>query len=349
MSVLTISAGTFSNGEQSAVLNWNEATISGGTFQVNSNYAVVLNGYLNDTMDKGELTITGGSFKGNTMIAQMGGSSSIGEVAISGGEFSAMPKAAYFEEGYIADWDDSFSIYKVKKGTFAIEVGEYKFVGNDLRQAILFAKDGDTVKLLDDTKATMQSTTVKAEITIDLNGKTITAANDMLFILNLKAEKDITIKNGSLSGKAINVVAAAEDVHINISGITVKRLNDKYPEESDNPYKGVTPPVLVIGSASAGYITNATLEDVHINVYVNASASSGKKAVEIYNANVTIKDSYIFADSKEGITINGVAIKNSDVTVTGSEIISTTGSAMGFLGALSFEAAVAGDAISPPH
>ena len=348
--VLTISAGTFSNVEQSAVLNWNEATISGGTFQVNSNYAVVLNGYLNDTMDKGELTITGGSFHGQTMIAQMGGSQSIGEVAISGGEFSNMPKAAYFAEGFVADCDD-FGIYKVKKGTFAIEVGEYKFVGNDLRQAILFAKDGETVKLLGDIKTTMTSATVKSEITIDLNGKTITAAQDMLFILNLKAEKDITIKNGSLSGKngslsgkAINVVAAADDVHINISGITVERLNDKYPEESDNQYKGVTPPVLVIGSSSAEYITNATLEDVHINVYVNASASSAKKAVEIYNANVTIKDSYIFADSKEGITINGVAIENSDVTVTGSEIVSTTGSAMGFLGALSFEGAVAGDA-----
>ena len=62
------------------------------------------------------------------------------------------------------------------------------------------------------------------------------------------------------------------------------------------------------------------------------------------HSGVSPPDSYIFADSKEGITINGVAIENSDVTVTGSKIISATGSAMGFLGALSFKNAVEGDA-----
>ena len=340
-SVATINGGEFVNTTQATVLNWNELTINGGTFNSDGTapYAVVTS-YDSTGFNDGITNIAGGKFTG-AIIADYGASNV--HYAISGGEFSTMPKAAYFAEGFVADCDD-FGIYKVKKGTFAIEVGEYKFVGNDLRQAILFAKDGDTVKLLDDTKATMQSTTVKAEITIDLNGKTITAANDMLFILNLKAEKDITIKNGSLSGKAINVVAAADDVHINISGITVERLNDKYPEESDNPYKGVTPPVLVIGAASAEYITNATLEDAEVNVYVSAQGYSGQKAVEIYNANVTIKNSSVFADSKEGIAINGVAVENSDVTVTGSEIVSTTGSAMGFLGALSFEDAVAGDA-----
>ena len=339
-SVAEINGGEFLNTTQATVLNWNELTINGGTFNSDGTapYAVVTS-YDSTGFNDGITNIAGGKFTG-AIIADYGAANV--HYAISGGEFSNMPRAAYFEEGYVAVCDDG--IYKVTKGTFAIEVGEYKFVGNDLRQAILFAKDGETVKLLGDIKTTMTSATVKSEITIDLNGKTITAAIDMLFILNLKAEKDITIKNGSLSGKAINVVAAADDVHINISGITVKRLNDKYPEESDNPYKGVTPPVLVIGSASAGYITNATLEDVHVNVYVDGPANSRKKAVEIYNANVTIKDSYIFADSKEGITINGVAIENSDVTVTGSEIISTTGSAMGFLGALRFEDAVAGDA-----
>lgn len=146
--VLTISAGTFSNVEQSAVLNWNEATISGGTFQVNSNYAVVLNGYLNDTMDKGELTITGGSFHGQTMIAQMSGSQSIGEVAISGGEFSTMPRAAYFEDGFVASWNEERKAYVTVKGEFVASIGAYSYA--TLQEAIDAATDGATVTLLVD-------------------------------------------------------------------------------------------------------------------------------------------------------------------------------------------------------
>ena len=315
-------------------INSLKVNISGGTLQ--GVYAVYEKNLNADgaeiDVSKLSISLTGGTFDGDVASENVTG-------FISGGKFSTMPKAQYFAEGYIADGND-FGVYTVKAGTFEIEVGEYKFVGNDLRQAIQFAKDGDTVKLLGDIKATMQVTTVKAEITIDLNGKTVTAANDMLFILDLKAEKDITIKNGSLAGKGIKVVAAAEGVNISISGINIERLNEKYPDESDNMYKGVTPPVLVVGSSSSQYVTNATLEDVEVNVYVDATGSNGHKAVEIYNADVTIENSSVFADSKEGIVINGIAIENSDVVVTGSEIVSTTGSAVGFLGALSFEAAV---------
>ncbi len=370
-SVATINGGEFVNTTQATVLNWNELTINGGTFNADSNalYAVITSYDGSTDYNNGITNIAGGKFTG-AIIADYGAANV--HYAISGGEFAnAIPESYIAEnslfypegEGYKVEEYSAALLESVlsrnesyvsmgnkvfETAAAAAEEGAVAVTGQtayaDLQEAINEAKDGDTVKLLDDTKATMQSTTVKSEITIDLNGKTITTANDMSFILNLKAEKDITIKNGSLSGKAINVVAAADDVHINISGITVERLNDKDPEESDNQYKGVTPPVLVIGAASAEYITNATLEEVHINVYVDAQGYSGQKAVEIYNANVTIKDSSVFADSKEGITINGVAIKNSDVTVTGSEIVSTTGSAMGFLGALSFEAAFAGDA-----
>lgn len=83
---LTINGGSFTNVAQAALLNWNKAEINGGTFEAGGN--VILNGKLDDEMDRGELTINGGKFtstSGNAVIAQMGGSSSIGEIVVADG------------------------------------------------------------------------------------------------------------------------------------------------------------------------------------------------------------------------------------------------------------------------
>lgn len=202
--VLTISAGTFSNVEQSAVLNWNEATISGGTFQVNSNYAVVLNGYLNDTMDKGELTITGGSFHGQTMIAQMSGSQSIGEVAISGGEFSNMPRATYFEDGFVASWNEERKAYVTVEGEFVASIGAYSYA--TLQEAINAAAEGATVKLLADVK---ENVDIGKALTLDLNGNDITSTGSRTYGVIIKAG-DVTVTDGTAAGEPSAVIGVAD-------------------------------------------------------------------------------------------------------------------------------------------
>ena len=202
--VLTISAGTFSNVEQSAVLNWNEATISGGTFQVNSNYAVVLNGYLNDTMDKGELTITGGSFHGQTMIAQMSGSQSIGEVAISGGEFSTMPRATYFEDGFVASWNEERKAYVTVEGEFVASIGAYSYA--TLQEAINAAAEGATVKLLADVK---ENVDIGKALTLDLNGNDITSTGSRTYGVIIKAG-DVTVTDGTAAGEPSAVIGVAD-------------------------------------------------------------------------------------------------------------------------------------------
>lgn len=89
---LEINGGTFTNVEQSAVLNWNVAKITGGEFTRNEDgaHSVILNGYADNTMDKGELTITGGVFNGSgaNSIQLMGGAKGFGTINISGGEFN---------------------------------------------------------------------------------------------------------------------------------------------------------------------------------------------------------------------------------------------------------------------
>lgn len=134
--VLTINDGSFTNTAQAAVLNWNVATINGGTFQ--SDEYIVLNGKLDDTMDKGELTITGGSFAGGTgfkPVVRMYGSNSIGNVSISGGTFSEVPDEEFLADGYVLleNADGTYTAHKHElvehpaKAATCTEDGNYEY------------------------------------------------------------------------------------------------------------------------------------------------------------------------------------------------------------------------------
>ena len=113
---ITITGGTFTNVTHAAVLNWNEATITGGTFSVDGEgaEAVVLNGKIDDTMDKGTLTITGGNFTGPVGVKIMTGSGSqgIGAVKVSGGDFQVTDKVVDPLSGTATD-------IEVSGGTFS--------------------------------------------------------------------------------------------------------------------------------------------------------------------------------------------------------------------------------------
>lgn len=89
---LTINDGSFTNMAQAAFLNWNVATVNGGTFEANEgSNAIILNGFADSAMDKGELIINGGDFNTEktsvnfieTMYKQKGYTS--GTIEVNGG------------------------------------------------------------------------------------------------------------------------------------------------------------------------------------------------------------------------------------------------------------------------
>ena len=89
---LTINDGSFTNMAQAAFLNWNVATVNGGTFDANEgSNAIILNGFADSAMDKGELIINGGNFNTEktsvnfieTMYKQSGYTS--GTIEVNGG------------------------------------------------------------------------------------------------------------------------------------------------------------------------------------------------------------------------------------------------------------------------
>lgn len=86
---LTINNGTFNNVAQAAVLNWNDTTITNGTFNVDDSAdCVIMNGCLNDTTDKGALNIQGGTFtasSGTNAVSLINSTNNCGNITISGG------------------------------------------------------------------------------------------------------------------------------------------------------------------------------------------------------------------------------------------------------------------------
>ncbi len=78
--ILDINGGIFENVSQSAVMNWNKATINDGWFEVTGGGSnALINGYANDTVDKGTLEINGGYYSCSGALI------GIGQEATNGG------------------------------------------------------------------------------------------------------------------------------------------------------------------------------------------------------------------------------------------------------------------------
>ena len=131
--VLEISGGTFdstaNNGPSNAatLLNWNVATISGGTFT--GMYPISNGAYVGDK-DKGQIIITGGTFTGRSTIFGSGqGGNEKGSVTVSGGTFTAPALGA------VHDNVDGGYTLTVSGGTFKdanggkVDVSEYLVSG----------------------------------------------------------------------------------------------------------------------------------------------------------------------------------------------------------------------------
>ena len=125
---LTIEGGTFSSYAQACLLNWNVATVEGGTFEgTDSTAATILNGHVNDTMDKGQLTILDGTFSGKYILERMTGSGSdgIGSVEIKGGSFTGSSGIVNQEQGQ----NLGNGTIEISGGTFSHDVGEFCATG----------------------------------------------------------------------------------------------------------------------------------------------------------------------------------------------------------------------------
>ena len=221
--ILEIHGGTFTNVRQATLMNWNEATITGGSFKANGAEAVIYNGYLDDGMDCGKLTISGGAFTatGSSPVIQQNGNQGIGTVQINDGTFTTgsgkiigvgtgtktdvtIVKGEFVTTNTenlnaLKSYVDPSSTYdpatgkaesRTQENAAASVNGKYYAT---LADAVAAAEAGDTATLLADTTERLSISQGKA-FTLDLGGNTLTHAGG--YVLDI--DGDLTIKNGTV-------------------------------------------------------------------------------------------------------------------------------------------------------
>lgn len=208
---LTITGGSFKNMSQYAVMNWNVAEISGGTFESDS-WAVVNCGNSENAMDLGQLKITGGSFTGK--IGSVGRTTDADNPVISGGTFSS-DVSAFVTEGMMQH--ENGSVVELSANNAAAEIAGVYYA--TLPDAVEAVPDGGTVTMLRNvsgagiaTFANEASGTKVKNFTIDFGGYTYTctgpavgSAGTESQVFHLEwAGKDVenvnvTLKNGTIT------------------------------------------------------------------------------------------------------------------------------------------------------
>lgn len=249
---LVVNGGEITS-NQSAVQNWYNATITGGTIKGQlwtdayiageSVGNTVIDGDVQFTgeiyMDitgsiKPELTINGGNLSVTNWIITAACAKKGGKPAVQGGTFTNAVPAEYCAEGFIPQ-DNGDGTFGVKVGTYVAAIGDNGY--ETLQEAFDAAKTGDTVKLLTDITLTAQVNITKAlnGLTLDGNGKTITCATttdvftsggSALYFGNATDKlycTGIKIKDLTMTGKARFAIflcggTTTEFTNVNISG-----------------------------------------------------------------------------------------------------------------------------------
>ena len=294
---LTIHGGNFKNTTQASLLNWNKATITGGTFESNASDAVILNGHIDEKMDQGILTISGGTFTATgdgdaIQDMQNGSEKEGGEITITGGEFNG---------------DLNFG----GKGSAVVNISDATINGD------VMAADG--------VKATIKNSQVSGSINgVDVGEGTTTG--DVAEVDGKKyANLQDAIENVG-NGQTITIL---KDIP-NAAGISVPEGKNFTIDFDGHTYTLVGP-----GAGSAGTETNAfqLLRDSNItfkNGIINVGANPDNIKIVIQNyANLTLDNMTVDGSNKQPFSAGGyngdytISINNGNVTFKGDTNIIT--------------------------
>lgn len=226
---LEITGGTFSNTSQYVVMNWSDATISGGTFTAEGTAPSVLftSSYGND---KDSLKVTGGTFSGAaSMIHNYYDKDNRGNAAVSGGTFSAEVSADCCAKDFVCV-KNSDGTYGIAQQGAVVEPGEEnKNSGSVATNGVTVAKEEQkkVAKTAAEAAASVKNTTVDTakneakigDVTVDTRGEG--KAEEVKKVAE-KAKEDNSSVNVQLVVKAAQTAVASDKINETVSeGSTV--------------------------------------------------------------------------------------------------------------------------------
>lgn len=339
---LTINGGEFTNASQAVFLNWNVAEVNGGTFAVENNaQSVILNGYLNGTMDQGQLTIHNGTFTANESVAfikTMGGSKTTGEIEINGGNITGDIVLNDATDGATVTVADGVTINGnvQNDGLTDVTVTGATINGN-------LTNNGTGSISVTDTK-------VSGNVSNSQNGKMAIIGSDVgsynnvnnniTFIDSTQNGKEIpNTAEGSVAmigastysslGEAIKAVQAGDIIHIlkdvpDAAGITVSSDKQFTVDFGGHTYTLKDP-----GADSPGTETNGfqLLKDSDIT-FKNGTIRIAEGTTSIYRiiqnyANLTLEDMHFYAENQAGSLDYPLSFNNGSITFKGDTDIIT--------------------------
>ena len=378
---LTITSGTYTGGlnvvksEEGSTL-----VINGGDFTLNyatSGYTAVIFVYGNTTISGGTFTqsltttgrwdhpqvvatgvvegytaitrVTGGKFtnkKSGEAIFRGVGKATSDNFEVSGGSFNKSISDGFCADGFIPT-KNADGTYGVKEGKYVAKIGSTKY--ETFEDAVKKAASGKTITLLDDISLS-STVTVNKKVTIDLNQKTLTGTDN--YILNIGANGNVTIMNGSInvsdSGSAITAYGTLALNDVDITGkatdysllyvnrnanVTIDK--DTTITATDATSSAPYPTIFISGQDSDGNTYDPTLNiygtvsaakapaiqgngtdrgTSHINIYDGALIKSNKLAIYLPQ----ICDVNIAGGTVTGYC--GIGIKSGTLNVSGGTV-----------------------------
>ena len=330
---LVINDGTFTSMSQAAFLNWNVATVNGGTFDAaGASNGVILNGYIDGTMDQGKLTINGGTFNAGekTVITTMGGGTHSGDIEITGGTLNGSIVLTDSSEGARLTITQKAKVNGnvTNSGKADVAITDGATVDGQVSNSA-----GGTMSVVNSTigsvpEGTTAETIVIVNSTVDGTLTTNTAENAAVMVGGKTYE---TLGAAITAAKAGDTIYVLKDIP-EAAGIAVPSGKNFTIDFGGHAYTLKDPGAGSAGTESNGFqfLKDSTITLKNGTVRIAEGTISIKRIIQNY-ANLTLEDMHFFAEHQADGEDYALSFNNGSIIFKGdTDIVTTSDEAIAF-------------------